>query len=60
MLLLLSADPFQNIISGTLSVSKGTLSVSNSSDPDQDRCSVVPDLGPKCLLRLSADDNSCC
>ena len=30
--------------------------VSNSLDPDQDRHSVCPDLGPSCLQRLSADD----
>ena len=30
----------------------------NSSDPDQARRFVVPDLGPNCLLRLSADDKS--
>ena len=29
-----------------------------SLDPDQDRCSVGPDLGPNCLQRLSADDKS--
>ena len=34
--------------------------VSNGLDPDQDRRSVVPDLGPNCLQRLSADDKSCC
>ena len=32
--------------------------VSNGLDPDQDRRSVGPDLGPNCLQRLSADDNS--
>ena len=36
----------------------GTLRASNSSDPDQDQCSVSPDLGQKCLQRLSADDKS--
>ena len=35
---------------------KNTISVSNSSDPDHDRQSVRPDLGPNCLQRLSADD----
>ena len=30
--------------------------MSNSLDPDQDRCSVGPDLGPNCLERLSPDD----
>ena len=33
-------------------------SVSNSLDPDQARHFVGPDLGPNCLQRLSADDNS--
>ena len=33
---------FQEILSGTLSVS-------NSLEPDQDRHSVIPDLGSKCL-----------
>ena len=30
--------------------------MSNSLNPDQDRCFVGPDLGPNCLQRLSADD----
>ena len=30
-----------------------TIRVSNSVDPDQDRHSVGPDLGPNCLQRLS-------
>ena len=34
--------------------------MSNGLDPDQDRSSVGPDLGPYCLQRLSADDNSLC
>ena len=34
----------------------GIPSVSNSFDPDQARCVVVPDLRPNCLPRLSADD----
>ena len=33
--------------------------MSNSLDPDQAVCSVRPDLGPKCLQRLSADYTSC-
>ena len=33
------------------------ISVSNILDPDQDRHSVGPDLGPNCLQRLSAEDN---
>ena len=32
--------------------------VSNSLDPDQARHFVGSDLGPNCLQRLSADDNS--
>ena len=38
---------------------KNTIRVSNSLDPDQDRHSTSPDLGPDCLQRLSADDESC-
>ena len=34
-----------------------TIRVSNSLDPDQALHFVLPDLGPKCLQRLSADDN---
>ena len=34
------------------------LSRTKGLDPDQDRLSVGPDLGPNCLQRLSADDNS--
>ena len=35
-----------------------TIRVSNGLDPDQDRRSVGPDLGPNCLQRVPADDNS--
>ena len=35
------------------------IKVSNSFDPDQNRSSVSPDLGPNCLKRLSADDKHC-
>ena len=38
-------DSFRNTIRG-----------SNSLDPDQDRRSVCPYLGPNCLLRLSVDE----
>ena len=38
----------------------GSIRVSNGLDPDQDRCSVVPDLGPNRLQRLSADNKSRC
>ena len=37
---------------------RNTIRVSNGLDPDQDRHSVGPDLGPNCLQRLSADDKS--
>ena len=42
---------FRNILSGIPSVS-------NSLDSDQARHFVGPDLGPNCLQRLLADDNS--
>ena len=35
-----------------------TIRVANSLKPDQARHCDVPDLGPNCLQRLSADDNS--
>ena len=34
--------------------------MSNGFDPDQDRGSFSPDLGPNCLQRFSAKDKSCC
>ena len=37
---------------------RNTISVSNSLDQDQTGHFVGPDLGPNCLQRLSADDNS--
>ena len=37
---------------------RNTIRVSNNLDPDQDRHSVGPDLGPNCLQRLSEDDES--
>ena len=37
---------------------RNTIRVSNSLDPDQDWQNVSPDLGPNCLQRSSADDNS--
>ena len=49
MLLLWSADSFSHFFSKT-SV-RNTIRMSSSLDPD----SVGPDLGPKCLQRLSAD-----
>ena len=44
---------FQKILSGIL-----TIRVTNSLDPDQDRHSVGPDLGPNFLQGLSAGDES--
>ena len=32
--------------------------MSSGLDPDEDRQNVGPDLGPNCLLRLSADDEN--
>ena len=32
--------------------------MSNGLDPDHDRHSVCPDLGPNCLLRLSVEDKN--
>ena len=59
MLLLLSADFFSKL---TFSKNpfRNTSRVSNGFDPDQDRHTVGPDLGPNCLQRLSADDESRC
>ena len=37
---------------------RNTIRVSNGLDPDQDRRSVGPDLGPNCLQNLSADDKN--
>ena len=37
---------------------RNIIRVSNTLDPDQVRRFVGPDLGPNCLLRLSADDTS--
>ena len=57
MLLLSSADVFSK---STFSYNsfRNTIRVSNGLDPDQDRRSVGPDLGPNCFQRLSADDKS--
>ena len=38
---------------------RNTISVSNSSDPDQARHLVGPDRDPNCLQRLSTDDKCC-
>ena len=56
-ILLSSADIFQNYFFSKNSF-MNTIRVSNSLDPDQDRRSVGPDLGPNGLQRLSADDKS--
>ena len=37
---------------------RNSIRLSNGLDPDQDRHFVGPDLGPKCLQRLSADGKS--
>ena len=52
-----SADPFSKLIFSK-KYFRNIIRVSNSSDPDQARQSVGPDLDPNCLKRLSADDNS--
>ena len=39
---------------------KSTIRVSNGMDPDQEQCSVNPDLGPNCLQKLSTDNKSQC
>ena len=36
---------------------RNTIKVSNCLDPDQDRHSVGPDLGPNCLQRLSVGNH---
>ena len=53
-----SADFFQNqLFRKTLS--RITIRMLNSLDPDQARQNVGPDLGPNCLQRLSADGTRC-
>ena len=37
---------------------RNTTRESNSLDPDQELCSVCPDLGSNCLPRLSGDDKN--
>ena len=49
-----SVDIFQNHFSKTSF--RNTIRVSNSLDPDQARHIVGPDLYPKCLHNISADD----
>ena len=52
MLLLSSADFFSKLTFWN------TIRVSNGLDPDRDRHSVGPDLGPNCLQKFSADNKS--
>ena len=54
MLLLSSADFFRIIFSKNSF--RKAIRLSNSLDPDQDRHSVGPDLGPNSLQRISTDD----
>ena len=56
MIFLLSADIFQHYLFKIFFLNN--IRVSNSLDPDQDRHSVGPDLGPDCLQRLSTVDKS--
>ena len=60
MLFLLSADFFFSKLIFSKNNFKNAIGVSNSLEPDQDRQKVVPDLGPNCLQRLSADNKSHC
>ena len=54
MLLLSSADFFKiNIFKKNSS--SNNIRLSNGLDPDQERRSVGPDLGPNCLQRFTAD-----
>ena len=56
-MILLSADFFKINLFSKNSF-RTAFRVSNGLDPDQDRHYVGPDLGPKCLQRISADDKS--
>ena len=49
-----SADIFK--INFPKNAFRNTIRVSNGLDPDWERSSVGPDLGPNCLQWLSADD----
>ena len=61
MLLLWCADFFQNeLFQKKKKTFRNTIRVSKGLDPDPDRCSVSPDLGPNCLQRLSTDNKSGC
>ena len=56
-MLLLSSAVFSKLTFSKNSF-RNTTRVSTSLDPDQDRHSVGPDLGPNCLQGLLADDKS--
>ena len=58
MSLLSSSDFYQNFFSK--SSFRNTIRVPKDLDPDQNRCSVSPDLGSNCLQRLSADEKIRC
>ena len=58
MLLLSSAHFFQKKNTFFTNSLRNTIRVSICLDPDPDRCSVGPDLGPNCWQMLSADDKS--
>ena len=49
---------FFSILTFSKNSFRNTIRMSNGLDQDQDQCSVHPDLGTNCLLRLSADDES--
>ena len=54
--LLSSADFFQRTFSKHSF--RNSIRMTNGLDPDQDRRSVGPDLGPNCLKRLLTDDKT--
>ena len=56
MILLSSCDFFFSKLTLSKNSLNYTIGESNSLDPDKDRHSVGPDLGPICLQRLSAGD----
>ena len=58
MVLLSSTDFFQIKVTFSKISFGSTIRVSNGLDPDQDRFSVSPNMGPKCFHGLSADDKS--
>ena len=57
MPLLSSADFFSKLTFSKKNF-RNIIRVSNGLDPDQDRHSVGPDLGPNCLQMLLADGKS--